>query len=141
MNNTNFEQFKKDFKQDMLIKVIVALRHKKISQENASYMAKRILEIFQEEKVSDTFKKINKLAESHPNILEILIKRGTEYDERQRAEDISQIQIYLKAGSAGPDFSPSGSIRTRLEERSMADLRKSKTHINDSLTFSKGGDK
>ncbi len=98
MKNTNFEQFKKDFKQDMLIKVIVALRRKRISQENASYLAKRILEIFQDEKATEVFKKINKLAETHPNILEILIKRGTEYDERQRAHDINQIQVYLRGG-------------------------------------------
>lgn len=138
MNKTNFEQFKKDFKQDILIKVIVATRHGKVSSDSASYLARLILEIFENEP-REVFKKLNKLTETHPDILDIFIKRATEYDDRKKIEDISQIQIYLRTVSAGLSFSPSGSIRTRLEEQSMADLRKSKTHTYSSSTFSKGG--
>ncbi len=94
---TNLDQFKKDFKQDMLIKVIVAMRHEAIDSQEASYLAQFILEIFKEEKAMEIFKRINKLAEKHPEILDILIKRGTEYDEKQRVEEISQIQVYFKA--------------------------------------------
>lgn len=93
----NFDQFKHDFKQDVLIKVIVAMRHEKVSAEKASYLARAISEIFENEP-HEVFKKLNKLAETHPDILDIFIKRATEYDDRKRIEDINQIQIYLKGG-------------------------------------------
>lgn len=95
---TNLDQFKHNFKKDVLIRVIVAMRHNRTTQKDASYLARQILEIFKEEKASEVFKKINKLAEKHPDVLEILIERGTEYDEVQRKENINKIQVYLKGG-------------------------------------------
>ena len=139
----NFEQFKKDFKRDLLIKVVIGLKHGQTSKDKSAEIARNILEVFRNGEPAVVFQGINKLAETHPYILDIFIKRANEYDQRFVDEKIPQILIYLKPKrSAGPYFSPSGTIRTRLEERSMADLRISTNSPDQSgsLRDSKGGE-
>lgn len=106
----NFDQFKHDFKQDVLIKVIVALRHDAITQNRASGLAQAILEIFSEENPRAVFTLINKLSETNSDIVDIFIKRATEYDDRKKAEDIPQIQIFFRGGLPPESLAKGGEI-------------------------------
>jgi hypothetical protein len=93
----NFEQFKKDFKRDLLIKIVVSLKYGK-ANESPSEVARTILEVFKFNEKEVVFKQINKLSETHPEILDIFIKRGYEYDAREKDEKLSRILSFLKGG-------------------------------------------
>ncbi|HVZ66721.1 MAG TPA: hypothetical protein VG917_00495 [Patescibacteria group bacterium] len=98
----NLDQFKKDFKRDVLIRVIVNLEHGKTTRYGAKTLAKEILEIFAEEEAKKVFMKMNKLTETRPEILDIFIKRMSEYEAKDRDEKINQIMVILKAGGGQP---------------------------------------
>jgi hypothetical protein len=92
----NYEQFKKDFKRDLLVKMVVYLKHGKTTKKRSKTLAKQILSIFSEIEAAAAFAKINKLSEHHPEILDIFIKRGYEFDSRETNEKLNQIIVYLK---------------------------------------------
>ena len=96
MKNTNFELFKKDFKRDLLIKIVINMKHGKTERVSSRELAREVLEIFREARAKQVFERINKLAETHPEILDIFIKRGYEFDTREKQEKVNQIMIYLK---------------------------------------------
>ena len=107
MKNTNFELFKKDFKRDLLIQIVINMKHGKVGKTSSSELAREVLEIFREGQAphqSDAgqarqvFERINKLAETHPEILDIFIKRGYEFDSREKDQRLEQISIYLTKG-------------------------------------------
>lgn len=92
----NFDQFKTDFKRDVLVQVIIDMKYGVTSKKRAAVLAEKILEIFKEEKASVAFAAINKLAETQPNILDIFIKRAQEFENRDKKLRLDQIHIYLK---------------------------------------------
>lgn len=94
--NKNFEQFKRDFKRDLLVKIVINMKHGKMSRSRSQQLAKHVLKIYQETQAKKVFEQINKLAESHPDILDIFIKRMEEFDKRYIDKEIEQIHIYLK---------------------------------------------
>lgn len=96
MKNANFEQFKKDFKRDLLIRIVINMKHGKVGKTSSSELAREVLEIFREGQTKQVFERINKLTETHPDILDIFIKRGYEFDSREREEKTNQILVYLK---------------------------------------------
>lgn len=98
--NQNFEQFKKDFKQDLLICVVMNMKHGKLSEAASRMMVRRILSILNAESEASTFTKINKLSETYPAILDIFIKRGYEFDERERDAKLNEITLYLRPAYA-----------------------------------------
>jgi hypothetical protein len=96
MKTKSFSQFEKDFKRDVLVKVVICLRHGKTSRQRVTGLARLILEAFRQDAANIAFSKINKLSESYPEVLDIFIKRGYEYDEREKKEKLNQIVLYLK---------------------------------------------
>ena len=94
--NQNFEKFKQDFKRDLLIKIVISMKHGRVSKDASQELAKRILEIFKIYEVPKVFESINKLSESYPEILDILITRGHEFDKRESEEKLEQIIVYFK---------------------------------------------
>ena len=92
---TNFDQFKKDFKRELLVKVIIDLKYGKISHPRAVQIAQNVVEIFKDNEPAQVFSKINKMAESKPEVLDIFIKRISEYEERERTDKLAQIHVYL----------------------------------------------
>jgi hypothetical protein len=94
----NFEQFKKDFKRDLLIQIVINMRHGKTGKASSSELAREVLKIFREGQAKQVFERINKLAETHPEILDIFIKRGYEFDSREKDQRLEQINIYLTKG-------------------------------------------
>lgn len=98
MTNTNFELFKKDFKRDLLIQIVINMKHGQVSKASSSELAQEVLKIFREARAKQVFGRINKLAETHPEILDIFIKRGYEFDSREKDQRLEQISIYLAKG-------------------------------------------
>ncbi|HVT01131.1 MAG TPA: hypothetical protein VHE53_02740 [Patescibacteria group bacterium] len=94
----NLDQFKKDFKRDVLIRVIVNLENGKVSRVGAKSLAHEILEIFKNQEAKMVFSKLNKLTETRTEVLDIFIKRMSEYETKERDEKINQIMVILKAG-------------------------------------------
>jgi len=92
---TNFEQFKRDFKRELLVKVIIDLKYGKISHARAVRIAQDIVAIFEEQNPTQVFAKINKMAETKPEVLDIFIKRINEYENRDREARLAQIHVYL----------------------------------------------
>jgi hypothetical protein len=92
----NYEQFKKDFKRDLLVKIVVSLKHGKTTKKRSKTLAKQILSIFSETEAAAAFAKINRLSEHHPEILDIFIERGYEFDSREKEAKLNQIILYLK---------------------------------------------
>ena len=92
----NFETFKKDFKRDLLVKVVVALKFGHADRAGAAKFAQDTIGIFDTEEPVQMFAAINKLSETHPEILAPFIKRGSEYDEREKIERMQQIMRDLK---------------------------------------------
>ena len=101
--NQNFETFKKDFKRDLLIQIVINMKHGKTNKTGSKELAREVLEIFREGHSRQVFERINKLTETHPEILDIFIKRGYEFDSREKTEKIEQIHIYLAEGSMPPE--------------------------------------
>jgi hypothetical protein len=95
----NFEIFEKDFKRDLLSKVIVAMKHGRMSKESAQKLAKSVLEIFTQESGPNVFAAINKISEIYPQVIDIFILRGNEYDERETEAKINEIRIDLSLGN------------------------------------------
>jgi len=93
----NLKQFKKDFKRDLLVKVIVDMKYGATSKSRGAEIASRILECFKAEDV-EIFRKLNKIAQTHPEILDILIKRMGEFDAREKDQKLNQIHIYFLGG-------------------------------------------
>jgi hypothetical protein len=98
MKKNNLEVFKKDFERDVLVKIVISLRHGKMTKERSRDLARGILNIFKNEKTDLVFEGINRLSQSHPDILDIFINRGYEYDEREKEEKLNQIVLYFKGG-------------------------------------------
>ncbi len=94
--NQNYETFKKDFKRDFFVKMVIALKYSKTTRGSSAEFASDIIDLMKEEQVGVAFAKINKLAEIHPELLEILIKRGNEYDAREKEEKMNQIIMNLR---------------------------------------------
>ena len=92
----NFNQFKKDFKRDLLIKIVVSMKHGWANKEESRSLAREVLKVFGEHDSALAFQKLNKLSERHPEILDIFIKRGYEFDVRDKREKINQVIVYLK---------------------------------------------
>jgi hypothetical protein len=91
----NLELFKKDFKRDLLVKIVVSLKHGKTNKGKAKSLAREILSIFRESEAGSIFSKLNKLSESYPAVLDVFIKRGYEFDNREKEEKVNQIIVYL----------------------------------------------
>lgn len=98
---TNFDQFKKDFKRELLVKVIIDLKYGKISHARAVRIAQDIVEIFKDQNPALVFSKINKMAETKPEVLDIFIKRISEYEARDREDRLAQIHVYLTPSQKG----------------------------------------
>jgi len=98
----NFSRFKQDFKRDLLIKIVVSMKHGRVSRDASRELAKRILEIFKNNAPPKVFERINKLSEDYPEILDILIARGHEFDSREKEEKMKEIIVYLKTGGRLP---------------------------------------
>jgi len=94
----NFEQFKKDFKRDVFIKVIINLKHGRVTKSSSKEVAKAVLDAFRLDQPRKVFEQINRITQDHPEILDAFIKRGNEYDTRHVNEQIPQILIYMKGG-------------------------------------------
>ncbi|HVZ11736.1 MAG TPA: hypothetical protein VG965_01780 [Patescibacteria group bacterium] len=97
----NFNQFKKDFKRDLLIKIVISLKHGYESKTDSQALVRKLLEILKIDDQRMVFSQLNKFSEGRPDILDIIIKRFNEFDEREKTEKINQIIIYFKSDEGG----------------------------------------
>jgi hypothetical protein len=93
----NFDQFKKDFKRELLVQIIVNMKYGKTSTAQAKTLATRINEIMQMEDSKEVFQALNKLSETNSNILDLFIKHAKEFEIKEKDERLEQIHIYLKS--------------------------------------------
>ena len=93
--NGYFEQFKNDFKRDVLAQTIVGLRHEKVSNEAAAGLASLVVAATESDDSTTVFERLGALSQSHPEILKAFIKHGNEYDARQSYAKMEEIRGYL----------------------------------------------
>ncbi len=92
----NFSRFKNNFKQDLLILVVICLKHKSMSEKASRTMVRKLIEILENQDAYESLQQINKLCETYPEILDIFLKRGHEFDEVESRDKVNEINIYLK---------------------------------------------
>lgn len=79
-----FNDFKKDIERELMIKIIIGLRHGNISQAKAQRLAQEYLSVTNAENSEELFTNMGKLVEKYSEILEVYLKTANEYFDQKK---------------------------------------------------------
>ncbi len=91
-----FQEFKQDIERELMIKIIIGLRHGKISQSRAQKLAQEYLNLTNASNADELFNNMSKIIERYSEILEVYIKTATEYFDQKREYVLSEARKYLQ---------------------------------------------
>lgn len=94
----NLEKFISDFERDLLLRIILNLRHKEISLKRAKMLAREFLEILPIEQKEDFMKKMKELGKTYREVMDLYIKYAALYHEDRKQEVIAATQVFLRNG-------------------------------------------
>lgn len=92
----NFEQFKKDVERELMVKIIMGLRHGRISQRKAEILAQEYLQISSVSNTDELFRQMSQLIEQYSEMLEVYLKTATEYFSQRKEELLNAGRYYMQ---------------------------------------------
>lgn len=94
--DTRFQIFKKDMQRDLLIHIVVSLKHGGMSHGAAKNLSQEIVEVFKNTKETPVYEAFFKISKKHPEIMDIFIKNANAYEQRKRIEDVPAIISFIE---------------------------------------------
>ena len=91
-----FQVFKKDMQRDLLIHIVVSLKHGGISHSLAKNLSQKIIEVFKNTKEAQIYEAFFEISKKHPQIMDIFIKNANAYENRKRIEDVPAIISFIE---------------------------------------------
>lgn len=91
-----FNDFKRDIERELMIKIIIGLRHGKISQAKAQKLAQEYLVIMKAVNSDELFTNMGKLVGMYSEILEVYLKTANEYFTQKKEELLRAGRKYMQ---------------------------------------------
>jgi hypothetical protein len=92
----NFSEYKKDIERELMIKIIIGLRHGKITERKAEELAKEYMSLVSVQSTEELFRGLSQKIEKHSEILEVYLKTATEYFGQKKDEYLQKGREYMK---------------------------------------------
>lgn len=96
--NLKLETLIKDVKREILLEVILGLRHYQITMQDAHYLAKDLLAIFPVKDIKDMLKKLNNLGKNYKTARKVFIKHANKYFEEEKRKTLETIPPIIEKG-------------------------------------------
>jgi hypothetical protein len=97
----NFEQFKKDFKRDVLIRLVIGMKRGDLNRDSAGDVARRVLSAFRLISQKDIMEGLLKVSTEKRALLDVFIVRVSDLEEKEKNDKLSKILIRIKTGMNG----------------------------------------
>ncbi len=92
----NFETYKKDIERELMVKIIMGLRHGSLSQKKAQTIAQEYLVLMSAKNTDELFECMGKLIEKYAEMLEVYIKTASEYFNQKKEYVLSEARKYMQ---------------------------------------------
>lgn len=97
-HNEQLEKLIRDVKRDLMFQVILNMRHFKLTQEDARYLAQDFLKIFPIQSEKELLDKLFQLGQKYIETRTVFIKYASSYYEKEKQRILQAIPPYLKNG-------------------------------------------
>lgn len=91
----------KGIKRDVLLSIVLKLRHSEISHLRAKLLVKEVINVCREENVEKLFKDLFEVTKAYPEVNDIYIKNLQNYDRVFVEDGLSKISNELKLKIGG----------------------------------------
>lgn len=95
---TEFERFVSDVERDLLFQIIVHMKHREMTGEEAQKVAKEFLTLLPVVDKEDLLKKLGILSQAHKGAREVFLKYAAPSEEEQRLIKIQTMSEHIKNG-------------------------------------------
>ncbi len=93
--NFTTQQFIDDVQRDLLISMVMSLRHGKISEDKAQRLAQDFLIVKESKTLEDFVKELSKLIPNYPEAHEVYIKHAPSFYDTMAQNKLSHMQEYF----------------------------------------------
>jgi hypothetical protein len=92
----NLIEYKKDVERELMIKIIIGLRHGTISETKAEYLAKEYTSLMNIESVDEFFSNLAQRVNKYTEILDVYIRSANEHFTHKTEELLKNGRIFIK---------------------------------------------